>query len=158
MKSFFDELFSVEGDIFQDCPVVWPAFRLIIITSLFEFVRRLEKFMIMDIPVEVLEEVTEVIASVVRNGVRVDWMDEALGRIATKRRYADLLEKTQALEDELLELDRGRDEITQTLSKIDADLIYNNLSHQRVTNYPMKALRKREWVFFLFCDNVILLF
>lgn len=122
----------------------WFAFRLIIVTDLFEVVRRLEKFMIMDIPVEVLEEVAEVTASVARNGVRVDWMDKALGRITTKRRHEDLLEKTQALEDELLELDRRRDEITLTLSEIDAEPVYNNLSHQRVTNYLMKVLRKKE--------------
>lgn len=35
--------------------------------------------MIMDIPVEVLEEVGEVTTSAARNVMRVDWMDEALG-------------------------------------------------------------------------------
>lgn len=126
----------------------WFALRLIIVTDLFEVVRHLEKFMIMDIPVEVLEEVAEVTASVARNGVRVDWMDKVLGRITTKRRHEDLLKKTQALEDELLELDRRRDEITLTLSEIDAEPVYNNLSHQRVTNY--KSV-KEERMNFLFC-------
>lgn len=35
--------------------------------------------MIMDIPVEVLEEVGEVTTSAARNVMRVDWMDEVLG-------------------------------------------------------------------------------
>lgn len=62
--------------------VQWFAFRFII-TDLFEVVRGFEKFMIMDILVEVLEEVVKVTASATRNG------DEALG---TKRRHEDLLE------------------------------------------------------------------
>lgn len=46
MKSFYNELFSDEGDIFCDCPVVWPALRTIIINGLFEFAQRLEQYMI----------------------------------------------------------------------------------------------------------------
>lgn len=47
-----------------------------------------------------------------QNGVRVDWMNETLGRIATKRRHLELLDKIQALEDELVELDHRKDEIS----------------------------------------------
>lgn len=56
--------------------------------------------------------------------------DETLGRIATKRKHLDLLERSRALKDKLLELNRHRDEITQTLAKIDAKLAYNNLNLQ----------------------------
>lgn len=35
----------------------------------------------------------------------------------------DLLEQTQALEEKLYELDRQRDEITQTLAEIDAEMV-----------------------------------
>lgn len=109
VKSFFNELLSTEGDIFQECQVVWPALRIVIITGLFESVRRLEKFMIIDVPIDILEEVAEVTASAARMGVRVDWMDEILGKVATKRRHLDLLERTRVLEDKLLELDSQRD-------------------------------------------------
>lgn len=71
-------------------------------------------------------------------------MDETLGRIATKRKHLELLDKIQTLEDELLELDRRRDEITQTLAEADAELVYNNLSRQRVTNYSVRVLWRRE--------------
>lgn len=47
-----------------------------------------------------------------------------------KRKHLDLLEKLRTIEDKLLELDRQRDEITQSLAEIDAELVYNNLSHQ----------------------------
>lgn len=71
IKSFYDELISTESDIFQECLVVCPALRTIIINSLFESVLRLEKFMIMVIPTNITEEVAEVTASAARMGVRV---------------------------------------------------------------------------------------
>lgn len=99
--------------------------------------------MIMDVPTDILEEVVEVTALAARNGIRVDWMDETMGKIVMKRKHLELLDKIQALEDELVELDRQRDEISQILAEADAELVYNNLSHQRVTNYPVKVLRRR---------------
>lgn len=54
----------------------WLALRSVIIYVLFKPVQKLKKYMITDVPTDILEEVAEVIASVVRNGVRVDWMDE----------------------------------------------------------------------------------
>lgn len=51
------------------------------------------------------------------------------------------------LEDKLVELDHQRDEITETLAEVDAELVYNNLNLLRVTNYPVKVLRRGERVF-----------
>lgn len=144
MKSFYDELLATEGNIFQNCLVAWPAFRSIIINRLFEYVRKLEKHMIMDVPTIILKEVAEVVALAAQNGVRVDWLDEALGRVTMKNKHQELLDRIQSLEDELAELDRRRDEVSQLLSEADAKLVCNNLSHQRVTNYPMRVLRRRE--------------
>lgn len=132
MKFFYDELFFTEGNSFQDYPVVWLAFRSIIINGLFESIRKLERYMIMDVPTDILEEVTEVTALVVRNGMRVDWMDETFDRIAAKRKQLELLVKIQTLEDKLIELDHRRDKITQTLAEADAELLYNNLSHREL--------------------------
>lgn len=60
----------------------------------------------------------------------------------------DLLERSRTPEDKLLELDRQRDKIIQTLVEIDAELVYNNLSHHRVTNSGGSA--KEERMNFLF--------
>lgn len=98
--------------------MIWPAFCLITINGLFESVRKLEKFMIMDVTTDILEEVAEVTASATRNGVRVDWMDKTLGRIATKRKHLELLDKIQGLEDDLVELDHQWDEISQIWLKL----------------------------------------
>lgn len=144
MKSFYDELLVTEGNIFQNCSVAWRAFRSIIINGLFESVRKLEKHMIMDVSTIILEEVAEVAALAAQNGVGVDWLDEALGRVAMNKKHRELLDRIQSLEDELAKLDRRRDELSQLLSEADAELVYNNLSHQRVTNYPMRVLRRGE--------------
>lgn len=109
--------------------MAWPAFRSIIINSLFDSVRKLEKHMIMDVPTVVLEEVAEITTLAAQNGVRIDWLDEALGRVATKKKHQELLDRIQTLEDELAELDRRRDEVSQLLSEADGELVYNNLSH-----------------------------
>lgn len=58
--------------------------------------------MIAAIPNVILEEVTKVTALAAQNGVRVDWLDEALGRVATKKKHQELLERIQALGDELV--------------------------------------------------------
>lgn len=60
------------------------------------------------------------------------------------KKHRELLDRIQSLEDELAKLDRRRDELSQLLSEADAELVYNNLSHQRVTNYPMRVLRRGE--------------
>lgn len=112
VKSFYNELFASEGDIFEGCSVGWSAFRSIIISGPYDSVCRLEKHMIMDVPREVLEDVVDITASAARMSVRVDGMHEVLDQIASKKRHLDLLERTCALEDKLLELDRQRDEIT----------------------------------------------
>lgn len=98
--------------------------------------------MIMDVPREILEEVTNITASAARMGVRVDWMDEVLGQIASKKKHLDLLERTRVLEDNLLELERQRNEITQSLAEIDAEFVYNNYSLEKVTNYPIQVLSR----------------
>lgn len=72
MKSFYDELLSTEGDIFHKCPVFWPALRTVIINGLFEYVQRLEKYMIADVLTKILEEVAKITASAVKMGVTVE--------------------------------------------------------------------------------------
>lgn len=94
MKSFYDKLFSTEGDILKECSVVWSAFRSIIINGLYDFVCRLKKYMTMDVLREIIEEVVDITASATKMGVIVDWMDEVFGQIALKRKHLDLLERT----------------------------------------------------------------
>lgn len=145
MKSFYDELLAtiIDGNIFQDCSMAWPAFRSIIIDGLFDSVRKLEKHMITDVSTVILEEVTEAAALAAQNGVRVDWLDEVLGRVARKKKHVELLERIQALKEELAELDRRRMR-SRNFCPADAELVYNNLIHQSVANFPMKVLRRRD--------------
>lgn len=95
----------------------------------------------MDVPRELLKEVAEVAASAARMGVRFDWLDEVLGQIVRKRKHVDLLEQTQALEEKLYDLDRQRDEITQTLAEIEAEMVANNFNVEKVNDYPVRVQR-----------------
>lgn len=149
MKSFYDKLFSTEGDILKECSVVWSAFRSIIINGLYDFVCRLKKYMTMDVLREIIEEVADITASATKMGVIVDWMDEVFGQIALKRKHLDLLERTYSLEEKLLELDRQSDEIIQFLAEIDAELVYNNFSLEKGTNYPIWVLKERGLNFYI---------
>lgn len=56
-KSFFDELFSIEGDIFGDCSADWVQMRDTIIKRLFNSAQQLEEFMILEVPPQILSKV-----------------------------------------------------------------------------------------------------
>lgn len=77
--------------------------------------------MIVDVPSDILDKVAEITASTTRMGIKVDWMDETLGMIATKKKHLNLLKKSKDLEDELMQLDRRRAEITRSLAEVDAN-------------------------------------
>lgn len=141
MRAFYDRLFSAEGDIFKDCSLAWTSLRSLIVVGLYGSVRKLEKYTTMDVTNELLEEVADVATSAARMGIPVDWLDEVLGQIAREKKHVDLLERTQALEEKLFKLDRQRDEITQTLEKIDAEMLANNFNVEKVNNYPVRVLR-----------------
>lgn len=53
-----------------------------------------------DVPSQVLEEVTNVTASAARMDGKVDWMDERLGKIASKKKHLNLLNRSKELENE----------------------------------------------------------
>lgn len=75
MKSFYDELVSTKGNIFQDCSLVRPAFRSIIINGLFYSARKLEKYIITDVLTVVLEEVARCFSCTERGKGRLDERD-----------------------------------------------------------------------------------
>lgn len=107
----------------------------------------------MDVPKDVIEEIADVTASATRRGVRVDWLDEVLGRIASKKKHLDLLERMQALEEKLFELDPQRDEITQALPEIDAEMVTNNFSVEKSVRLPCEGVERRTVL--IFCNLVI---
>lgn len=53
-----------------------------------------------DVPSQVLKEVTDVTASTARMDRKVDWMDETLGKIASKKKHLSLLKRSKELEKE----------------------------------------------------------
>lgn len=141
VKAFYNKLFSAEGDIFKNCSIAWISLRSLIIIGLYDSGCKLERYTIMGVLMVILEELADVTASAARMDVQLDWLIEVLGQIAQKKKHVDLLERTQALEEKLYELDRQGDEITQTLAEINAEIVANNLSVEKVTGYPVRVLR-----------------
>lgn len=78
--------------------------------------------MIIDVPLQVLTEVANVISWAAKMGVKVNWMDETLGKIASKKEHVDLMKRSRDLIKELEQLDRRRDGITQILAEIGTEL------------------------------------
>lgn len=98
IKSFYYDLFVVEGDMFCKHPMAWPMLLIVINNGLFESVQQLEKYSMIDVPSQVLKEVTDVTASTARMDRKVDWMDETLGKIASKKKHLSLLKRSKELE------------------------------------------------------------
>lgn len=71
-------------------------------------------------------------------------MDEIMGKIKNKKKQLNLLKKSRDFEDELVQLDRRKDEITKALAELGAELVYNDLSLQRVNSYLVKVLGRRK--------------
>lgn len=85
---------------------------MIIINGLFYSIQKLEKYMIINVSPEVLAEVADVAASVAKIGVKVDWLDDALGNFWNKKKHLDLLRRSKELAKELEQLNQRRDENT----------------------------------------------
>lgn len=78
--------------------------------------------MIIEVPLQVLTEVANVISWAAKMGVKVNWMDETLGKIARKKEHVDLMKRSRDLIKELKQLDRRRDGITQILAETSTEL------------------------------------
>lgn len=57
MKSSFDELFSVEEDIFDECSLGCTQMRKTIVEGLSNSAQKLEEFTILEVPSQILFEV-----------------------------------------------------------------------------------------------------
>lgn len=112
--------------------------------GLFESVQKLEKHMIIDVPPQVFEEVTDVTASAAKMGMEVGWMDEAFGKIANKKKHLDLLSISKELTKEMEQIDHQRNEITQILPEIDVKYVYNDFSFHQVKSYRVKVLNRKK--------------
>lgn len=133
-----------EGNIFCKCPLAWPALRSIIINGLFEFVQRLEKYVIIEVPPQVLEEVADVTASTVRMGVKVDLTDETLSKITNKKEHLNLLKKFKELERELEQLDCIRDQIPKFWPELKRNLCIMILAFNKFVIIPYRCLIERS--------------
>lgn len=84
IKSSHNAVFSVEGDIFEDCYFDWVQMRKMIIEELYNSLKKLKRFIVMEVPPQVVSEVADRVAKVARMSVKVEWMIKSLARLQRK--------------------------------------------------------------------------
>lgn len=57
LKSFYDDIFTSEGDIFESCSFDWVHLKKTTIVEVFHMVEKLETFNILEIPKQTVSEV-----------------------------------------------------------------------------------------------------
>lgn len=86
IKSFYDDIFIVEGDIFEDCSFDWVQLSKMVVEELFNSIQKLEKFTVLEVPSQVVFEVADIVAIIAKMGVKVEWIYKILGDIAAKKK------------------------------------------------------------------------
>lgn len=84
-KSFYNDLFSVEGDIFKDCSIDRIQMRNMIVNGLFNPVPKLEKFTNLEVLSQTISEVAYIVAVAASMGVKVEWVDRILRKLMAMR-------------------------------------------------------------------------
>lgn len=67
-----------------------------------------------------------------------------LGSNCIKEETPGPLREIAHLRRKITRVRRQRDEITQTLAEIEAELVHNNFSFEKVMNYAVRILRRGE--------------
>lgn len=85
MKSYSDLVFAIEGDIFKSCMLERAPMRKLIIEGLFSLIRKLESYLMFNVPPGVTYIVANAIDTAGKIGTLVDWIDREIGEIITKQ-------------------------------------------------------------------------
>lgn len=93
---------------------------------LYNSVKKLEKFNILEFSTQVVSEVANIVAIVARMGVKVDWIDIILGEIGAKREHHNLLQEARNLKKKIEQLEREREEAVRCLREIDVEIVYTH--------------------------------
>lgn len=141
VRAFYDKLFFVEGYIFKIARWLGLRFAPSLLSASMTPSVNLKDTQLWTCPGTFLKSWQKLLPQLLgwASGL-ISWTKSWV-RLRWKRKHVDLLERTQALEEKLYELDRQRDEITQTLAEIDAEIVANNFSVEKVVDYPVRVLR-----------------
>lgn len=144
LKSIYSNLFSVEGDIFENCSFAWVQMRKIILEELFNSVQKLEKPTVLDVPPQVVSRVADIVAIAATMGVKGEWIKRILGEIAETIEHFNLLQEAQNLQKKIEELDSEREEAVRSLGQIDVDLVHKDYGIHTAFNYRIHLVRRPE--------------
>lgn len=78
-KFSYNDLFTVESDIFKDCSIDWVQMKKMIIEGLFNSALKLEKFTILEVLSQTVSKVLDIVAVAASMGVKVRWIGRILG-------------------------------------------------------------------------------
>lgn len=120
--AFFDRVFAKEGDIFEGAVFVWEAVKEVILTGLFDGVQELESFSVLDVPDEVIARIARVISTAEKFGIRVDWLDRALGEICSRREHAVLEDRRNRLSNQAAKLREELRKVDEELEGVNAEM------------------------------------
>lgn len=97
LKSFYNQVLAIEGDIFERCSISFFQLRLVLLKVLYDAVIKLEKFTVLIITTEVISEVAEVMGFVENVGIRIDWLDRLIGEMFTEKERNELMQEINML-------------------------------------------------------------
>lgn len=91
-------------DIFKGIIFDWEPMKEIILRGIFEGVREVESFPILDVPGQVISRVACLVAAGEKARVRIGWLDNIIGEIYVRRNHSSLGQKEEQLSFRLTEL------------------------------------------------------
>lgn len=91
LKSFYDAVQVVEGDIFEKCFVSWSQFRMFFLKSLYGATTKLEKHVVLTITMEIISEVAEMMEDVESVGTKIGCLDRRIREIHKEREHNKLV-------------------------------------------------------------------
>lgn len=89
-------------------------------------------------------KVAGVVAIEAKIGVKVEWIDKTLSKIATKGDHFALLQEARILRKEIEELEREKEIAERCLVKIDTEIVYKDYGNHTITNYRICVVKGLE--------------
>lgn len=104
IKTFFYRVFPREGDNFEGFFFDWAPMKELILTEIYEGVKKLGNFSILDVPDDAVSKVARRVAAAEKMGNKVGWLDKVIGDVYAKRDHFIMLQKDHGLSARLEEL------------------------------------------------------
>lgn len=106
----------------------------VVLKGIFERVQELESFSVLEVPGEVIARVARVISTAEKAGIRVDWLDRAIGDICSRRDQAVLASKRDQLSNRAAKLREELRKVDEELERVCAEMTSRDFAPGLVPN------------------------